>query len=136
MIKPITTSIIFMLSASFFNIYEMQGEWNWASFLWGVICGIPLITIHWKNKQIAWVLTFTGLALLFLSGIGAFEGVEHDRLFFVGITLGAILGVIPGVYFNRPKSFVILAICCRIDKNHTLADMFLKKHDDSIDQQL
>ena len=108
-IKPITLTISFVLVACMYNIYDLWGNWSNSSFLTGYICGLPLITCYFANNKIRILLFSLGILSLLLMMFDLASHYERDRLFFVGLSLGAISGWFPAYWLMRERISAFLS---------------------------
>lgn len=102
--KPLTALLAFVVLSGFYTIIDHIPAWSMSSLVKGLVCGLPILTIWWTNKHIGLVLSLLGLMALILTAGGAFNDVERDRLFFTGMSLGLVLGIVPAFYI-RPLQF-------------------------------
>lgn len=128
--RPVTFSVLFILSAAIFNIYDQRDSWNWNGFLLGVITGLPVLTCHVMKRGVGTLLfsvSFIGLAI---TAAGWLEGISVDRLFFCGMSLGVVFGVIPAFMIARENTVSFLIASANLDGYTCLAAIIQKRLSD------
>lgn len=126
-LRPVTFSVLFILSAAIFNIYDQRDSWNWNGFMLGVITGLPVLTCHVMKRGVGTLLfavSFIGLAL---TAAGALDGISVDRLFFCGMSLGVVFGVLPAFLIARENTVSFLITSAHLDGYSGLAALIQKK---------
>ncbi|PKG95967.1 hypothetical protein [Paraglaciecola sp. MB-3u-78] len=122
--KFITLIIVFILSSGLYGIYEFRNDWSNISFFTGLVCGLPLVTCYLGNRHIGFSLFLLGITSLILASFGVFGDIPRDRLFFNGLSLGALFGWIPSYLILKRKTSAVLANCCEQEGYDKLASYF------------
>ena len=110
--RPITVGIALYVVIIFAGLIDNADIWNWTSYFYGLITGLPIFYCWAANKKIGAVLSLVGFSLFFMLLFGL--DVASDRVFFSGISNGLIVGLIPTYLFNRPRSYLYLKKTCAI----------------------
>ncbi|PAW02268.1 hypothetical protein [Vibrio coralliilyticus] len=134
-LRPGTFTITFILANSLYNIVTTE-EWMWSSFLIGLLCGLPIIYAWWQNRTIGKLLTFVGIILLGLALTGYAERASVDHIFFIGMSIGTLIGFYPGYIFNKPKSYLHVALLLLFDGYTEESKEFQKKYEDETGEKL
>lgn len=126
-LKPVTFSVLFVTCAAIFNIYDQRDILMWNTFLLGVVTGLPILTCHVMRKGVGTLLfavSFIGLAL---TAAGALEGISVDRIFFCGMSLGVLFGVLPAFLIARENTVSFLITSANLDGYSGLAAYIQKR---------
>ena len=134
-LRPGTFTVTFILASSLYNIITTE-EWRWSSFLIGFLCGLPIIYAWWQNRTIGKLLTFVGIILYGLALTGYAEHASIDHIFFIGMSIGTLIGFYPGYIFNKPKSHLYVASLLLLDGYTDASRKFQKNYADETGEKL
>jgi hypothetical protein len=122
--KFITLFILLTLSLGLYGIYEFRNDWSNFSFFTGLLCGLPLVTCYLGNRYIGLLLFLLGLTTLILTSFGILNDIPRDRLFFIGLSLGSLIGWFPAYLILKRKTSALLARCCKQEGYEKLSSYF------------
>ena len=127
MMRPITISIALWIVINITGAYENSEIFEWGIWLKGFICMLPLATCWFFNKLIASLLSFSGMGFLFLTALGIFEGLDLNRVFFNGCSVGFVSGFFIAYLVHLPRSYKAGYFLSEMDRYPILSRYFQRK---------
>lgn len=119
-----TIRLVLVICIGIVGVFDNLHAWNWQSFIIGFVCGLPLLTIWLKNRNIALLLLLLSVGGLLADAFGVLGGVSPDRVMFNGILWGCILGAVPAYLLNKPYSIKLVKGTLERDGYVVLAQRF------------
>lgn len=76
----------------------------------------------------ALVLWLTSIAIFGFILTGYIDNFQVNRLFFISMTAGILIGFIPAYKINKPKSYLFVASCLKMDGYDEKAEEFMARY--------
>ncbi|HBC3404727.1 TPA: hypothetical protein KDY05_002000 [Vibrio parahaemolyticus] len=126
--RPLTFGYSFILATTIFNFITYDMAMHWQTIAGGIVCGLPIVTAFIHSRKMALVLWVTSLAIFAFILSGYIDNFQVNRLFFIAMTAGVLLGFIPAYKFNKPKSYLFFASCLKMDGFDEKAEQLMARY--------
>ncbi|KZX81842.1 hypothetical protein A3715_18795 [Oleiphilus sp. HI0009] len=125
--RPITMCVALWFVMNITGAYENRDMFEWTVWFKGFVCMLPLATVWFFNKFISSLLSFSGMVFLVITAMGAFEGLEFNRVFFSGCSIGFVLGFLVAYLVHLPRSYKAGYLISEMDRYPALSRYFSRK---------
>ncbi len=126
--RPLTFGYSFILATTIFNFVTYDKALHWQTIAGGVVCGLPIFTAFMRSRKMALVLWLTSIAIFGFILTGYIDNFQVNRLFFISMTAGILIGFIPAYKINKPKSYLFVASCLKMDGYDEKAEEFMARY--------
>ncbi|HHY0525311.1 TPA: hypothetical protein ACVU4L_001966 [Vibrio parahaemolyticus] len=126
--RPLTFGYSFILATTVFNLFTYDQAMYWQTIAGGLVCGLPVITAFMLSRKMALLLWVAALAIFAFILSGYIDNFHVNRLFFIAMTGGVLLGFIPAYKFNKPASYLFVASCLKMDGFDEKAEQYMARY--------
>lgn len=122
-IRPITCACAFVFCGAIFNLYEDASLSSWRNLAIGILAGLPVMTCYFSSPGVRIAIAILSICVFSSALVGILNGIQLDRVFFSGVSIGVIAGWLPAFLLAGTKGCAVdfLIKCARTDDYSDLA---------------